>query len=337
MTAHDPAHRSVRERVTDRLVEVLTAHAPDQPSVLDHEDTALSVALAERHRLANARVRPERPCRRRHDVAREADAGARVRDGGKGALASRVEIESGDRRGRTARGRRRRTRPRRSRVDRFGAAADDDEDPLVHLHEEHERTRVGEIDDLVREVRDAVDVLGPADGCDEDVDPAATGSSRSMRCVEELALACGERRMEVLARRGPGALRGAGTRRARRRRAGSSSRTSASRCPRGCRARRRSPRAASAAARARRGCRRASWSTHRRSRSPPTSGDTQSGGPCSPWWSKSTVSTMGSSATLSSSPRREAVVTSTTISRWIASSSRRLVSDTAPSSSACRR
>ena len=38
------------------------------------------------------------------------------------------------------------------------------------------------------------------------------------------------------------------------------------------------------------------------------SAETQSGTPCSPWWSKSTVSTAGSSATLSSSPSREAVV-----------------------------
>ena len=49
----------MRERVTDRLVEILTAHASHQPSVLDDEDTALAVALTERHRLANARVRPE--------------------------------------------------------------------------------------------------------------------------------------------------------------------------------------------------------------------------------------------------------------------------------------
>ena len=82
-------------------------------------------------------------------------------------------------------------------VDRFRATPDDDEDPLVHLHEEHEDTRVGEIHDLVREVRDCIDVLGPANGCDQYV--VRRNRLQPLHEVgEELALVRGERRMEVL-------------------------------------------------------------------------------------------------------------------------------------------
>ncbi len=55
----------------------------------------------------------------------------------------------------------------RSGVHGLRAAANDDEDPVVHLDQKHERARVREVDDLVRQVRDAVDVLGPGDRRDQ--------------------------------------------------------------------------------------------------------------------------------------------------------------------------
>ena len=58
---------------------------------------------------------------------------------GERSLASRVEIESGDRRGRTCMAATAERARDECRVDRFRATPDDDEDPLVHLHEEHER------------------------------------------------------------------------------------------------------------------------------------------------------------------------------------------------------
>ena len=59
-SAHDPAHRGVRELVADRLVEVLTADGADDAAVLGHEHAALPVALAEDHRIADAVVRDRR-------------------------------------------------------------------------------------------------------------------------------------------------------------------------------------------------------------------------------------------------------------------------------------
>ena len=52
-------------------------------------------------------------------------------------------------------------------VDGVGAASHHDEDPLVHLDEQHESASVREIDDLVSEIRDAVDVLRPGQRRDE--------------------------------------------------------------------------------------------------------------------------------------------------------------------------
>ncbi len=52
------------------------------------------------------------------------------------------------------------------------AAAHDGEDPPVHLDEDDEGTAVGEVDDLVCEIRDAVDVIRPGHRRDEHLDPA---------------------------------------------------------------------------------------------------------------------------------------------------------------------
>src|SRR6185436_1892455 len=54
-------------------------------------------------------------------------------------------------------------------VDSVRTAAHDDEDTLVHLDEEDERPCVGEVDDLVCQVRDSVDVLRPVHGGDENL------------------------------------------------------------------------------------------------------------------------------------------------------------------------
>ena len=86
----------------------------------------------------------------------------------------------------------------RGRVDRVGPAADDGEDALVHLHEQDERLRVREVDDLVREVGDALDVLGPAHRGDEDL--LAGGVHRLERVhepVQQVPLAGGQRRVQV--------------------------------------------------------------------------------------------------------------------------------------------
>ena len=70
------------------------------------------------------------------------------------------------------------------RVERVGATANDDEHALVHLDEQHECAGVRQVDDLVREMRDAVDVLGPLQRGDEDFLPVRRdGSSRSSRCA----------------------------------------------------------------------------------------------------------------------------------------------------------
>ena len=73
-------------------------------------------------------------------------------------------------------------RPRRARrVELRSAAAGDREDAIVHLDEHDERAAVGQVDDLVRQVRDALDVVGPGDGRDEQLDaPASCVSSASI-------------------------------------------------------------------------------------------------------------------------------------------------------------
>ncbi len=69
--AHDPADGRVGQSVPYRLVQILAAHAADEPPGVDDEDAALTVALAEGHRVAHGRGRRDRADRRGHDVAGE--------------------------------------------------------------------------------------------------------------------------------------------------------------------------------------------------------------------------------------------------------------------------
>ncbi len=88
---------------------------------------------------------------------------------------------------------------RGSGVELLRAAADDAEHPAVHLDEQHERLRVGQVDDLVREVRDPVDVARPGDGRDEHLDPGhLVRLERVEQRAEQLALVAGQRRVQEL-------------------------------------------------------------------------------------------------------------------------------------------
>ena len=51
------------------------------------------------------------------------------------------------------------------------ARANHAEDPTLHLHQADERERVGEVDELVRQIRHPVDVGGPGDRSDQHLDP----------------------------------------------------------------------------------------------------------------------------------------------------------------------
>ena len=155
--------------MTDRLVEILAADAARESAVGDDEDAALPVALTERHRVANGRLGLDGACRSRHDVSCDRRRASRCPQSVHHALARDGEALPGDR-GRclcvTATPER---RGDRGRIDSFRPAPDDGENTLVHLHQEDERTRIRQVDDLVREIRDAVDVLGPAHGREVDV------------------------------------------------------------------------------------------------------------------------------------------------------------------------
>jgi hypothetical protein len=77
----------------------------------------------------------------------------------------------------------------RRSVELLRAAADDGEHAAVHLDEHGERAAVGEVDELVREVRDAVDVLGPRTARDEHLDASTrTVSQRLEQRVQERPL-----------------------------------------------------------------------------------------------------------------------------------------------------
>ena len=105
-------------------------------------------------------------------------------------------------------------------------AADDDEDALVHLDQEDERPCVGEVDDLVREVRDAVDVLRPLHGRDENLLAVRRDGLQAFHQRVQQAPARRRRAARAGTRsRDPGGPRGGSTTKARRRRAASSSRT----------------------------------------------------------------------------------------------------------------
>jgi hypothetical protein len=162
----------VGKPVADGLVEVLARDEPDEALVLRDEDPALSVPLAEDHRVRDGVVGRDEACRARHDLHRR---GQRSRGAGE-----RVEDELSRVRERAAvdgRGRlgvptpAERARDRRGVELRHARAADAEHAPL-HLDEADERLGVREVDDLVSEVGDPVDVRRPGHGRDEHLEPA---------------------------------------------------------------------------------------------------------------------------------------------------------------------
>ena len=132
------------------------------------------------HRVRDGLVRADRR------AGRDMTSPAAHRLARRGAKRRRAEPRA-PRRARRARsptpprgGRRRRARAAdRRRVDLRRPAARDAEHALVHLDEQDERAAVGQVDDLVREVRDAVHVPRPGDGRD-----AARRSRRRARRLE---------------------------------------------------------------------------------------------------------------------------------------------------------
>ena len=195
--AHDPLDWSVREPVADGFVQVLPRHDADQAVVLEYEDPALAVALAGDHRVRDGLVGADAPGRRGHDVAgRDRDGGdpealvqprPGLRETGAEDRRSRLPVPAAAERAGQLR-----------RVDLGRAAAHDREHALLHLDEHDEGTAVGQVDDLVCEVGDAVDVYRPLDRADQHLD---SGCLDALEPVEErgeqLALGLAERRVQV--------------------------------------------------------------------------------------------------------------------------------------------
>ena len=180
--AHDPAHRRMREVVADRLVEVLAAHPADEP-VPSTTKTPLWPCRWQSF-IASRTLESGADCagRRRHHVARERArrrALPATRPATRSRAVARLSREIADAAWAWP------PPPKclrdRSGVDRCERLRTTDEHALVHLDEEDERSRVGEVDDLVGEVRDAVDVLRPraSPASSTSSPPASTGSSSS--------------------------------------------------------------------------------------------------------------------------------------------------------------
>ena len=151
-----------------------------RPSLGD-EHSALSVALTQRHRVADGVLRLDRPRRRRHDVAGAARLVRGLFECGDHQPARFAEIRPKDGRGGLCVPSATEGRRHDGGVHEIAAATYDREHSLLHLDEEHERLRVGEVDDLVREVRDPVHVLRPSNGCEQKLLPAGARSARAPR------------------------------------------------------------------------------------------------------------------------------------------------------------
>ena len=199
LAAHDPANGRVGKVVADRLVEILATDAADEPALLGDEYAALTVPLAERHRVANAGRGLDRARGRRHHVTRERFRATRIAQRSDRQLSRSGKGLTADRRRRLCVAPAAERGGDRGRVDPLGSAPHDDEHALVHLDEEDECPRIGEIDDLVREVRHTVDVLRPADGCEQHV---AVGRldrlERVEQVLQETTLRWRERRVQVV-------------------------------------------------------------------------------------------------------------------------------------------
>ena len=167
--------------------------------LLGDEDAALPVALAEHHRRTDGLVRTDGTCRRRHDVSSTTGLTHRCVERREHCRTGYLELFSSDRRGGLGVTPSAERSGKRSSVDSLAPAAHDREDAPVHLHEENENARVREIDDLVREVRDAFDVLGPPHGCDEQLlATCVDGLDGLHQRLQQLSLRWSERRMQVL-------------------------------------------------------------------------------------------------------------------------------------------
>jgi hypothetical protein len=89
--AHDPPHRGVRQVMADCLVEIFATYAANDAPFVDHEDTALSVALAQHHRVANGVVGGDCARRSGHHVVRATRLSLRVAERGEDNAARFVE------------------------------------------------------------------------------------------------------------------------------------------------------------------------------------------------------------------------------------------------------
>ncbi len=184
--------------MADRAIEILPPHRADEATAVEHEHAALAVALTERHRLGDGLGRLDRARRLRHHVTcaqrlldrpgqRGQQLRARIRqrpaEDGRRSLLVTASAEGGSRSG---------------SVERRRTAANDAEDTPLHLHEQHQAATVGEVDDLVREVRDSLHVARPAERRHEHVQAVEVVRLQCVdERVEQLALVGGERRVEV--------------------------------------------------------------------------------------------------------------------------------------------
>ena len=168
--AHDSPDRRVREPVRDRLVEILAADRSRELVPGGDEDAALAEALASDHRPGDGLVRRDRARRPRHHVAgprRLPDGLFQTVDDQTVGLVECAPIDRGSRlcvataaeHGRQCRG-----------VELGHAAARHCEDPAVHLDEDYEPGTIGHVDELVRQVRDPLDVLPRGRGRHEHLD-----------------------------------------------------------------------------------------------------------------------------------------------------------------------
>ena len=171
--------------MADRLVEILARHDPDEPAAPADLDAALAISLAERHRVRDRVVGRDETSGPRHDVDRPRSlangAGKRLEDPGAGV--GQRPVEGGGRSLRVSAAAERGSEHRG--VELGHAAAEYGHHSAVHLDEADETPGVGEVDELVGEVGDAVDVARPGNCADKDVVPG-----------DALRLECGEQRVE---------------------------------------------------------------------------------------------------------------------------------------------
>ncbi len=187
------------EVVADGLVEVLPADGADDAGAVRHEDAALPVTLAEDHCVADGVVRADGACRRRHHVTGTARLELRAGEISKDLGLRLLEPEPRDRRCGTLVTAAAEGCGQHGGVELLAPAAHDGEHATIHLDEDDQRAGIREVDDLVGEVRDAVDVLRPAQRGDQELLPARVDRlERLHQRVQKLPLLFGEREVQVL-------------------------------------------------------------------------------------------------------------------------------------------